>query len=201
MGKISKGSKLIILARHGQTEWNKVKRVQGWKNSPLTELGKLQAKNVAEVIAKIAHNNDIALFSSPLGRAYDTARIISNKLASEVSIEISPLLKEYSYGDWEGLSLNEVKEQRPEEWKNRKSDKWNYVVSGGESYYMVSERAKAWLDSLPKNRIIIAVSHQMIGRTIRGSYLGLSSESTMSLAQENNEIVILKDGAENILVA
>ncbi len=167
----------------------------------MTELGKLQAKNVAKAIAKISHNQDIALFSSPLGRAYDTARIISNELSSEVSIETSPLLKEYSYGDWEGLSLSEVKEQKPEEWRNRIADKWNYVVPGGESYCMVSKRAKAWLYSLPQNRLVIAVSHQMIGRTIRGSYLGLGNESTMSLAQENNEIVILKDGAEIILDA
>ncbi|HHD79976.1 MAG TPA: histidine phosphatase family protein [Epsilonproteobacteria bacterium] len=192
---------LIILARHGQTEWNKINRLQGWENSPLTELGKQQAKSVAKVIAKLINDSEFLFFSSSLGRAHDPAKIISSSLAGNYEIIVDPLLKECSYGEWSGLTSSEVKTQRPDEWNNRINDKWNYVIPGGESYSLLSKRAKRWLNTLPEDHTILAVSHEMIGRTIRGAYLGLNTQETMALKQKNNEIIILKEGIETKLLA
>ena len=192
---------MIVLARHGQTEWNKIDRLQGWENSPLTKLGEQQARNVAKIVGNLINGSDVSFFSSPLGRAHDTAKIISSSLADRIEIELDPLLKEYSYGDWAGLTSAEVKGQRSNEWNSRIKDKWNYVVPGGESYSLVSKRAKAWLNGLPEGHTILAVTHQMIARTIRGYYLGLDNQGTMALTQDNNEIIILKDGAETKLSA
>lgn len=192
---------MIVLARHGQTEWNKIDRLQGWKNSPLTDLGQQQARNVSKVIGNLINGTKVSFFSSPLGRAHDTAKIISRSLACNHEISIDPLLKEYSYGDWAGLTTVEVKGQRLSEWNSRIEDKWNYVVPGGESYSLVSKRAKAWLDDLSEDHTILAVTHQMIARTIRGAYLGLDNESTMALTQDNNEIIVLRNGAETKLSA
>ena len=111
------------------------------------------------------------------------------------------VLGSYFYGDWAGLTTEEVKSQRLGEWQSRIKDKWNYVVPGGESYSMVSERAKKWLNGLPKGQTVLAVTHQMIARTIRGAYLGLDNEDTMALTQDNNEIIVLNDGTETKLSA
>lgn len=118
-----------------------------------------------------------------------------------MDIKIDPLLKEYSYGHWEGLTLDEVKENRTSEWNERIADKWNYTVPGGESYAILTSRAKSWLMKQQESRCVVAVSHQMIGRAIRGAYLGLDSESTMALTQENNEVIVLKDGFETKVAA
>ncbi|RXJ71870.1 hypothetical protein CS022_19075 [Veronia nyctiphanis] len=187
---------MIILARHGQTEWNKVKRLQGSKNSPLTELGIAQAHNVSTLVSKLVDRQEAVMFSSPLGRALDTAKIIEASLPSVSDMTIEPLLKEYSYGHWEGLTFDDVKAQWPQEWSDRVADKWNYAIPGGEGYSMMSERAKAWLEALSPEHVTVAVSHQMIGRAIRAAYLGLDSERTMALSQNNNEVIVLRDGKE-----
>jgi len=192
--------KMIILARHGQTEWNKVKRLQGWKNSPLTALGEEQALHVAIKINKLVGKSEVHLVTSPLGRALQTARIVSSELGGiEHDLKPDILLKEYSYGDWGGMTSEQVKQKYFEQWKRRQADKWNYVVPGGESYSIVASRAEKWLLSLPDKVMTVAVSHEMIGRVIRGIYLGLDEKQTLLKNQKNNEIVLLSDGNESIV--
>jgi len=191
---------MIILARHGQTEWNKVKRLQGWKNSPLTALGEEQALHVAIKINKLVGKSEVHLVTSPLGRALQTARIVSSELGGiEHDLKPDILLKEYSYGDWGGMTSEQVKQKYFEQWKRRQADKWNYVVPGGESYSIVASRAEKWLLSLPDKVMTVAVSHEMIGRVIRGIYLGLDEKQTLLKNQKNNEIVLLSDGNESIV--
>ena len=191
---------MIILARHGQTEWNKVKRLQGWKNSPLTELGKEQALCVAQEIKSLVGSTDINLVTSPLGRAFDTANIIAKELGrNEKDVKPDALLKEYSFGDWGGMTSLQVKEKYFEQWQSRKIDKWNYVIPGGESYFLVAKRAERWLLTLSDNILTVAVSHEMIGRVIRGIYLGLDEKQTLMKNQKNNEIILLEHGVEKII--
>jgi probable phosphoglycerate mutase len=188
---------MIILARHGQTEWNKVKRLQGWKNSPLTELGEQQALKVAQEIKNLVGCSDVNLVTSPLGRAFDTAKIIASELGKDKQdVKPNALLKEYSYGDWGGMTSLQVKDKYYEQWKGRQDDKWNYVVPGGESYSLVAKRAEKWLLSLSDNILTIAVSHEMIGRVIRGIYLGLDEKQSLMKSQKNNEIILLEHGVE-----
>jgi probable phosphoglycerate mutase len=191
---------VIILARHGQTLWNKEKRLQGWQNSPLSDIGVVQAERVAQQIAKIIENNEVKLISSPLGRAFDTAKIIASELAiKESNINTSPLLKEFCFGIWEGLTPQEIKEKYLEQWNKRTADKWNYIIPRGESYHLVAKRAEQWLENESDTNNIIAISHEGIARVIRGIYLGLNEQKTMSLRQENNHIVILENNIEKII--
>src|ERR1044071_3382976 len=64
---------ILILIRHGQTDWNAENRVQGQANSPLNELGRLQAKELSEKLV-FEHSDISAVYSSDLDRAYDTAK-------------------------------------------------------------------------------------------------------------------------------
>jgi probable phosphoglycerate mutase len=139
----------------------------------------------------------LSLITSPLGRARQTAEFFAAALNAKPQQQ--PLLKEYGYGEWEGLTSTQVQQQHPHEWAARQADKWNYVVPGGESYAMASERARQWLATLDAKQVMVAVSHQMMGRVIRGAYLGLGSEATMALQQNNGEIILLAQGQEQVV--
>jgi len=193
---------LIILARHGQTEWNKLKRLQGWKNSPLTELGLSQARAVAKLISTLADGENCDFFASPLGRALNTAQIINTELGlTESNIQVEPLLKELSFGIWEGLSHDDIQVQYSEQWHAREKDKWNYIIPNGESYAIAAKRAETWLSNRSEQDLTIAVSHEVIGKIIRGVYLGLNQKDTLALSQNNNEIVLLENSLQVIKAA
>lgn len=192
---------MIILARHGQTEWNKARRLQGWKNSPLTELGLSQASSVAQEIARRVNGDECQLFASPLGRAFNTAQIINGALGrNEADIQAEPLLKELSFGIWEGQLFDDIQQKHPEQWQARIQNRWDYVIPEGESYAMASQRAQAFLSQLEAEEgMTIIVSHEVIGIMMRGVYLGLNEEDTLALSQNNNEIVILENGQQTII--
>jgi broad specificity phosphatase PhoE len=94
---------LIYLARHGETEWNADKRIQGHTNSSLSDLGRRQAVALAE---RLRHCEISSIYSSDLTRAMDTAAPI----AAILDLPVTPMesLRERGYGEWEGLSLDEV---------------------------------------------------------------------------------------------
>lgn len=93
----------IILVRHGQTTINAEKKLSGHSDPPLTEEGKEQAGRVAEGLASYKIDR---LFASPMQRAVDTARAISENSALE--IETDKRLIEQNFGQWEGKSYSEI---------------------------------------------------------------------------------------------
>ena len=98
----------IYITRHSLTAWNEEKRLQGWKDSPLTKQGKEDALKLGEYM-KTIHIDQV--YSSPLLRAKSTARLI---FKNENIIEDSRL-KEMNFGDWEGKTTQWIYEHHPEE--------------------------------------------------------------------------------------
>lgn len=99
----------IYLTRHGQTEWNLEKRLQGHGNSPLTEFGLNRAKELSERIKDI----DIdTIYTSPIERAYKTAQIVKGNKYIEVKVHEG--LKEMNFGDYEGKITEEVMKENPD---------------------------------------------------------------------------------------
>ena len=97
---------LILLLRHGQSEWNALQRWQGTADPPLNELGRRQAEFVAAVLADQGHVF-AGVWASDLRRASETAAIIAASLdAAEVQIE--PRLREADVGEWEGMTSGEI---------------------------------------------------------------------------------------------
>lgn len=94
---------IFYLARHGETHWNKEKRLQGQLDSELTALGQQQAKNIAAILqeAKIDF-----IVSSPLGRALHTAEICQQSI--KANLAINPLLAERYLGQWQGRPIQTV---------------------------------------------------------------------------------------------
>ena len=99
----------ILLARHGETDWNLARRVQGHSDRPLNETGREQA---TELAARLARERLTAIYSSDLVRAHETARIVAARLGLGVTVE--PDLRERDFGTWEGLTDDEIRSRFPE---------------------------------------------------------------------------------------
>jgi broad specificity phosphatase PhoE len=101
----------ILLLRHGQSEWNAVQRWQGTADSPLTELGRSQARATAFALAGLDQNFQ-SIWSSDLSRAAETATIIGELLGIGAP-RLDPRLREAHAGEWEGLTPNFIEEHWP----------------------------------------------------------------------------------------
>lgn len=96
--------KTIYLFRHGQTDWNKIEKLQGRENIPLNNTGIEQAKEIAELLKSEGLEH---IYSSPLDRAYKTGEIVAE--ASNIEIEKVDDLIEVSFGDYSGKTKSEVR--------------------------------------------------------------------------------------------
>lgn len=170
---------MIYLVRHGETEWNVERRMQGRRESRLTALGRRQAAAMAELLADLVALEPSArwrLVSSPLGRARATAEAIGVRLGLE--LEVDERLTEIAFGDWEGRLRDEVAPEHPEVFATRE---WLVCPPGGETFDDVWSRVQSFLAELPPEpeRRVIAVSHGVAGRLLRGVYAGLGRTETL----------------------
>ena len=118
----------IIVVRHGETEWNTIGRWQGYKDSPLTKNGNLQASVVAQNLSSIEFT---ALYCSDLGRALETATYISKATGKEILKD--QRLRERGLGIFEGLTTDDMIKTYPEAYEEfQKGDK-DFRLEGGES--------------------------------------------------------------------
>jgi alpha-ribazole phosphatase len=145
----------LIIARHGQTEGNKKRLLQGFLDIGLNEEGKKQAEKLAERLKN--HNIEI-MFVSPLKRARQTAEQIK-KFHPKAKVIIDEDLKEINFGIFEGLSKEEIKKKYTRMYEEREKDKFNYRSPEGESIADVEKRAIKMLDKVLKTKkdsIIVA---------------------------------------------
>jgi broad specificity phosphatase PhoE len=99
----------ILLARHGETDWNRQLRIQGHADQPLNELGREQARELARSLGDVPLS---AVYSSDLSRAVETAEIVARE--HELPVRIDAGLREIDVGSWEGLTRDEVLERFPD---------------------------------------------------------------------------------------
>lgn len=169
---------MIYLVRHGETEFNRERRLQGHVDSPLTELGRRQAEAVgAQLASLIGAEPGWRILASPLGRTRRTAEIIAARIGV-AEIEIEPRLIELSWGEWDGRLRAELAAACPAFGRSN----WAFHAPTGESYAAMCRRLSDWLAELPpeRQRRIIAVSHGVTGRVLRGVYAGLPMETLMT---------------------
>ena len=100
----------LILVRHGETLWNRERRMQGQTDTPLSAIGRAQAQAVGQ---RLARHPFVALYSSDLTRAWDTAAAIARASGREVRRE--PALRERTFGVFEGLTYEEMAQRYPDE--------------------------------------------------------------------------------------
>ncbi len=184
---------MIYLVRHGQTEFNRERRIQGHVDSPLTELGVRQAKAVGRLLRDLIRDPDgWRIVSSPLGRARATAEIVAGKLGG-LPIELDERIKEMSWGAHDGRLRAELEAENPDTFARTN---WAFDASAGETYDDVAGRVGAWLASLPPEpeRRIIAVSHGVSGRVLRGLYAGLPRDEAAQQDVPQDAVFLLQHG-------
>lgn len=168
----SEGGRKIYFVRHGKTEWNNQFRYQGATNVPLNAEGLEQARRAGLRLSKLKAG---AIVCSPLDRAYETAQCIA-AYHDDVQIEKNPLLIEVNFGEWEGLTVPEIKAHSGEElfYKWRRNE-LHVSVPGGEDADAVYERASRAARELieRKEERIIVVGHGAMFRALFLPLLGV----------------------------
>jgi probable phosphoglycerate mutase len=185
---------MILLLRHGETFWNREGRIQGHTESELTPLGERQAAAMARLAAELVQRDgsgDWRLVSSPIGRAQRTAAEVAE--ATGLKVELDPRLAEICCGEWEGRLRSEIAHRHPEVFATRE---WFFGAPGGETFEDVTARAADWLRSLPPEpgRRVVAVSHGVWGRLLRGAYAGLSRQDTLNQDVPQDAVYRLENG-------
>lgn len=160
---------MIFLIRHGQTEFNVQRRLQGRMDSPLTDLGVAQARRMGETLRGVVGPEGLTVISSPLGRARRTAEIVCETLGLDCAIELDPRLAEIDVGDWEGLNGEEIETVTP---GARTAPGWLLNAPGGETWETASARVAGWLDEhdVRDGARRLVVSHGITGRILRALY-------------------------------
>ena len=184
---------MIYLVRHGQTEFNRERRIQGHVDSPLTVLGVRQAGAVGGLLRDLIREPEgWRLISSPLGRAHATAEIIAGRLGG-LPIEFDDRLKEMSWGAHDGRLRVELEAENPETFGKTG---WAFDAGSGESYEAVATRVGGLLASLPPEpeRKIIAVSHGISGRVLRGLYADLDRDASAQQDVPQDAVFLLQHG-------
>ena len=147
----------IYLVRHGQADWNVERRLIGHTDRPLTDLGRKQAKELAETLSPIRFDS---IYSSDLSRARETAEIIAT--LRNLPVTTDPRFREKSFGPIEGISHKEM-EEIYKEWGNyTEEQKWNISQAGEETNIAAATRALSVLQEVGRKeegKTILIATH------------------------------------------
>ena len=161
----------IILARHGETDWNASEIFRGRADIPLNEAGRKQAQLLGEYLGQ--EEVDF-IYSSPLKRAVETAMAIASRRKLEVNTVEN--LNDFHFGDWQGLSRSEVAEQYPELYRDWLDTPEQVKIPGGESLEDVRQRAVPFVEDAimrcGEGRIVF-VSHRVVNKVLVCGLMGL----------------------------
>lgn len=155
------GARTLIIIRHGETDWNRIGRLQGQRDTPLNETGRGQARRNGAALGRYLGEidmkpEDFTWFASPLSRTRETLELVVDNLPAEtIACRFDDRLKEFTFGDWEGQVLSDLKRTVPDAYRARRADKWHFQPPNGESYQMLRDRVSPWLDSTSGNLIVV----------------------------------------------
>jgi broad specificity phosphatase PhoE len=172
-------SALVFLARHGETEWTVTRRHTGSTDVPLTDAGELQAVELGQLLTGVEPDR---VLSSPLRRALDTARLAG----FEDQVQQVDALREFDYGEYEGLTSDQIRAVRPD-W-----DLFRDGCPGGETVEQVAARVKPLLDEIvTAGRRAILFGHGHCLRILAATYLGLAPSAARHLFLDTASLSLL----------
>jgi broad specificity phosphatase PhoE len=160
------------LIRHARTRWNIEKKLQGKTDIPLSPEGIEEAAHWGELLYSRNYN---MILSSPMTRAVETAKIISNKIKVDVILDED--LREQNFGNWEGRKLIDIKKQSPGEIELQESLGWKFCPDGGESRIEVLKRVSNAIEHAGINytgKNVLVVAHESVIKILIYNILGRS---------------------------
>jgi broad specificity phosphatase PhoE len=191
----------LYITRHGETEWNTEGRMQGWKNSNLTERGRMNAIALGNALKNVEFNK---VYCSPLERTKVTTGLILG--GRKVEIIYDDNLREMHLGELEGLTQDEIKGIYPEFQDHFWKSPHKYVPKSGESFYDVKERVSRTLEQIirdnPEGNVLI-VTHGVVLKTIHSYFKNLDMENLWDppfIYDTSLTIVEINNGISKVLV-
>lgn len=173
----------LLLIRHGETDWNKNKTFRGIYDVPLNENGRSQANLLRAVLKDL----DIrAIYSSPLKRAVETAKIACGNLNIEINIEEG--LIDFNYGDWTGIDEETVSQRWPEEYNQWRNNPHLARPPLGTTLQELSERAFPVMEDIARRHqgaTAVIFAHRVVNKVLTLKTLGLGLDRFNYILQDN----------------
>ena len=184
----------IYLVRHGETDWNVEGRLQGQKDVPLNDVGRVQAGEAGMRLRNLVPRcEDLDYVASPMGRTRETMERLRDVIGLHPLVyRLDDRLIELTFGGWEGLTWKEVRAREPQAAAARERDKWGYVPPGGESYAMLADRIRPCLADLTRDTVMVA--HGGVARAILAVACGVSTRDAASIDIWQGKILVIEGG-------
>ena len=190
----------LYITRHGTTEWNLEKRLQGWADSPLTEDGRNRAIKLGNSLKDIDFD---MIYTSPQERALNTAKLIRRNKNAEIQVHNG--LKELRYGSWQGMHISDIEKDYPEDYHSYINDPEQYMPEDGESMVGLFQRLNLFLEEISTMNYqnILIVSHGITIKAIIAIIKELAWQEFASLEIYTGtalNVCELKDGSFEFLL-
>ena len=183
---------LIYFLRHGQTDYNASKRIQGTLETPINEKGRGQARRNGSLLAELIegkHRFDFV--ASPLLRARQTMEIVRDTIGlPALGYRTDDRLKEISFGEWAGMTWPDIEARDPEAYARRQADRWNVAAPGGEAYRDVYRAVVEWVENVTSDTVVVA--HYGTARCIRGYFLKLAPAEILDLDAPQDKVLMIE---------
>jgi probable phosphoglycerate mutase len=189
---------ILYFARHGETDWNRERRLQGQHDIPLNALGRVQASRCGELLRGLLDRGgrpaaQYDYVSSPLGRARETMELMRAAMRLDPeAYRTDARLMEMSFGRWEGFTFAELQAREAAALAEREHDKWGFVLPGGESYAQLQVRVRDWYESMERDSVVSA--HGGVCRALI-AHLNLAGPEVASMGDIGQGCVYVFDGS------
>ena len=175
----------IILARHGETEWNVGEIFRGRIDIELNETGIKQAELLGGYLSEVKIE---AIYSSPLKRALKTAEVMAGP--HQLEVKITPGLIDLDFGQWQGLSLQEVENKYGKLYMEWTDSPDRVTIPAGESLDDVRQRAIGVVDGViaKYGGTVVLVAHRVVNKVLICALLGLDNSHFWNISQDTGGI-------------
>jgi probable phosphoglycerate mutase len=188
----------LYFVRHGETDWNRERRLQGQHDIPLNALGRTQSSRCGAILRDLLASaggsaSDYEYVSSPLGRARETMELMRGELGLPPhQYRTDARLMEMSFGRWEGFTFAELQARESAGLAARERDKWSFVLPGGESYAQLVVRVGAWYAEICRDTVVSA--HGGVCRALI-AHLGIAQPEVASTGEVGQGVIYVFNGA------
>jgi len=185
---------MLLVVRHGETPWNREKRMQGTTDTQLSDVGREQARALGQ---RLAGRGFTALYTSDLTRARDTARAIAEHAGREIVTD--PRLQERRFGIFEGLTVEEIVARYPEEHARFASRDPDYAVPRGESARSFTQRCIGCLAEIAvrhRGAEVVVVTHGLVLDTLYRAARGMPLDAKREAPLLNASLNIFRRDAD-----
>jgi len=190
---------LIYFVRHGQTDYNAARRVQGWLDIPINATGRKQARRNGGVLNElISDKTRLDFVASPLLRTRETMEIIRAGMGLPAKgYRTDDRLKEIGFGEWEGMTSEEIDAIAKDLHTSVQADRWNNAPPGGQTFRAFTAQVLSWLAEVERDTVV--VSHGGTSRVVRAHFLKLSPTEMQQLDVPQDKVLLIEKGTLNWL--